>query len=684
MNSQSALFRHSQASFWFVVPRFSLCVVASSALIACGGGVEQTPESALSAQTVLDDGMVQEQRVSGPTSGGAPSNLCSSSDVGNWTAPKPTAFSPTVVMTSLQQPGSRLYYISAATGSDATGQMYFWNGSKIVDASGSSTNASGMVYGTDPMNPSAAVKSYRRWAYVAPRQDPSRDIGSRANFGTPEPGTRGGFPDWWLFKRGETFDLSTDMLSFWNEVDPNMTAVNASLAVSGGRSATERQIVGAYGNPCDVRPRFMHPQAIGFISRFNSQSAPAVFKNVAYLSLHFDGHDRPLGENSTAVTLLYQNKQSTDILFEDMWLDATTVNIGGGYGGQVTFRRSLITDNFGGRSQGIYYDGSRDGRLRIEDSILMRNGFLKDPKLVWPPSGDQVWDIFSRNMYFNGQTNNMSSALVDSVSMLGASGDQFRQGMKVERNFFYQGYVTMGAYGGYPDTEGPTGTLLDNVLQRFQGTGTNNNQGQPGWGIGLTSGAFGVEVARNIVTSAQHAGQGNAFGLSPLSWQCYAHTFHYATRGNNIHHNIFESPDSAPIAVEDGVAGESPAGCANWQFPGVKLNTVSNNVLISPINQASQYVGLGAAAGTNNDTVYSNNLLFSSRASAATAQSWSNPSRTLKTHLKVNGITVTSSDGFDEYYALATQMRKGKWDAKWGSKAMLNHVRSGFNMTRLP
>ena len=625
-----------------------------------------------------------------PATTSSSTSSCGVADVGNWTIPVPSTRDASVPLRSLQQPGSRLFYISAATGSDATGDIYFWDGSRIIDSAGKPADASGNAYGTDPMNPSAAVKAFKRWAYVGPRQDGTQDIGSPGTVGGPQPATRAGFPDWWMFKRGETFDLASDLLSFARQTNPSTNLVYSSLAVPGGRSATERQIVGAYGDVCQPRPRFVHPM-LGFVSLYNNAASPQ-FKNVAYLSLQFDGHDvLPVGTYG-GITLLYQTAASTDILFEDIWLDAAPVNIGSNNGAQITLRRDLITDAFStaGFSHGplgIYYEGASNGVLRIEESILMRNGFSNgDPKtLPWPPTGAQTWDMFSRNLYLNGKTNSMQSGMFDSVSMMGASGDQFRPGMRVERNFFYQGYVSMGAYGGYPDSDGATGTMTDNILQRFLGTGTNSNVGQPGWGMNLTSGAFNVEVARNIVTGAQYAGTGAAFGISPLSWVCYDHTFHYATRYNRVHNNIFESPsDSAPFTISDGVTGESTPGCAQWQPPGVKGNVVSNNVLVSPSGTATAYVPVGAAVGTSNDTAYSGNTFYASRAAAASALGWVNPNRTLKTYMQANGVPVTSIDGFPEYFGVASQLRRGQWQPQWTGKALVNYVRSGFGVPALP
>lgn len=609
-------------------------------------------------------------------------------DVGNWTVPVPTRLNATVPLRSLNQPGSRLYYVSSARGNDKTADIYFWDGSRIVDSKGSPTDANGAAYGTDPMNPSAAVKAFKRWAYVGPRANPLSDIGTPGAVGSPTPATRAGYPDWWMFARGETFDLFEDLLSFERESNPAATIANGSLNVSGGKSATERQVVGAYGNLCLPRPRFTHP-TLGFLTSYTKLGRPAL-KNVAYLSLHFDGHHQlPVGQYG-GITLLYHGAESTNILFEDLWLDAAPVNIGQKSAAQITFRRSLITDAYSkdGKShvQGFYYEGSREGRLRIEESILLRNGFRGDPKaMAWPPSGDQVWNLYNRNMYFHGEINSMQSGVFDSVSMLGTSGDQFRPGVRLERNFFYQGYVSLGAYGGYADTAGATGSILDNVLQRFVASGTLDNRGQPGWGFSLTSGAYGVEVARNIVTGAQHSANESALDISPLSWPCYAHTYKYATRNNRIHSNIFDTGNAVAgsVSVQHGIAGESPLGCSGVIGSGVTGNQVYGNVLINGQSKTSSLKLLGslATALTSTDTVYSNNKMFTNRSAAASTLGWTDANRTLKTYLQSRGVTVTSADGFPEYFERATQMRRGQWKPDFTSRAINTYIRAGFGMT---
>jgi len=621
-----------------------------------------------------------------------------------WSKFTPTTHdTSTFVLTDLQQPGSRIFYISTeegndpAAGEDPTGQIYFWDGTQIVDAAGSATGANEVAYGTDPMNPTGPIKPYKRWSYVAPRRS---GWGTEPmKVGTPWDGTsyrapgQGGtttrheFPDWWLFKRGETFDLHADYLSFAQESTPSLATVQGAggtLAVSGGKSKTQMKIVGAYGNLSKPRPRFINPIAGSFIRHVSTVG----IKHAAYLSLHLDGRGDTKG---AGFVFLYQSAAAENILLEDLWMDGTKGSSIQATSAQITLRRSMFTDAWASREagetghvQGLYTSGNRDARIRIEESIFLRNGFRHgDPAVTgWPPKDTQTYDIYDRNMYLSGECDNMECGVFDSISMIGASGDQFRPGMRIERNFFYQGYLAMGAHGGYPDADGPTGTLLDNVLQRFKGSGTDDNRGHPGWGIELTSGANLVEVARNIVTGAQHEASFYALQLTSLGWFCYSHQFNYPTRNNLIHDNIFDSA-AAPetIRIVDGL-GE---GCDSpWSFPGVTNNQIVNNILINALNSDWAYRPATAAVGTTNDAHVADNTTYLNRDAAARALGWKDPNRTLKTYLETLGYTINSDDGFIEFFNEATQQRKGYWRAELTAYPLVNHIRDGFSMDALP
>ena len=376
--------------------------------------------------------------------------------------------------------------------------------------------------------------------------------------------------------------------------------------------------------------------------------------------------------------------ESTNILFEDIWIDGAQSNFQK-LSASVTIRRSIVTDAFepnGSHVQGIFYSGNRDGILRIEESILMRNGFKSNPKTTaWPPTGDQIWSVYSRNLYLSGETRNMDSQFVDSVSLMGASGDQFRPGMKVERNFFYQGYVLMAASGGYDPAPGPTGTVKSNVIQRFKGSGTNDNRGQPGWGVYLMGGANEVDVSDNIVSGAQHPAEDFAVELNGVDWDCGTRYAWQPTSNNRIHSNILDSGTAkGAIRIKDGAAGK----CADiYRFPGVVGNAVSDNVMINSTLRASSHLQTGGTTWTTTDTAFSNNRLYANRADAAAALGWRDPNRTLKSYLISQGLPVTSSDGYMEYYKLAVDMRRGRWRPELTSRAIANYIRDGFGRAAL-
>ena len=608
-----------------------------------------------------------------------------------WSRFTPATYDTSVYpLTHLEQPGTRLIYISAA-GSDTAAELYFWDGSRIVDSSGSPTGAGGVAYGTDPMDPTGPIKPFRRWPYVAPRRNALEDIGtpwdgtSYLAPGEHRAATRYEFPDWWLFKRGDTFDLHQDYLSFARETNPSVSTISAgTLAVSGGKSDTQCQVVGAWGSLGLSRPRFINATGSSFLSRWSDPQP----KYITWLSLHFDGRGSD-SDRRGGFSFLGQNDEAKGIRFEDCWIDATTGMVIQNTSGWFTLFRCVVTDSYrethSPHVQGIYYYGNRDSRLRIEESILMRNGFGHgDPMTVWPPSGQQYYDIFNRNLYLSGECENMASGLFSSISMMGASGDQFRPGMRIEKNFFYQGYVQMGAHGGYPSGDGPTGTILDNVLLRFKGSGTDDNRGHPGWGFGLTSGAFGVEMARNIVSSAQHEADQYGLTLEALGWYCYSHTYHHATRSNNVHHNIFDTGSAwRAVNVSDGVDNDS-LSCSGWSYPGITGNTISQNCLVNARGIEWENRPHESAAGMSNNTVFSNNRLYDSRSQAAAAEGWPFPDRTLKTYMTSLGEVVTTSDGFLEFFMQARQQRKGYWRSRYASRALVNYFRNGFGMTQLP
>ena len=96
-----------------------------------------------------------------------------------------------------------------------------------------------------------------------------------------------------------------------------------------------------------------------------------------------------------------------------------------------------------------------------------------------------------------------------------------------------------------------------------------------------------------------------------------------------------------------------------------------------------KYSPTSTAAGTKNDTVFKENKVFASRTEAATALGWPDPNRTLKTYMQSLDYTVTSKDGFIEFFKEVKQQRKGNWSEKFTARALVNYYREGFGMKAL-
>ena len=115
----------------------------------------------------------------------------------------------------------------------------------------------------------------------------------------------------------------------------------------------------------------------------------------------------------------------------------------------------------------------------------------------------------------------------------------------------------------------------------------------------------------------------------------------------------------------------------------VTANSIRDNIITNSKGIEWEYLPKGAAIGTGNDTQFRNNTLYSSREEAATAEGWPSSDRTLKTYLEHIGHSVTSSDGFLEFFMEARQQRKGYWREAYTARNVVNYFREGFGWDAL-
>lgn len=226
-----------------------------------------------------------------------------------WIVPTPVPSDiTTYAYTNVLQPGSRLFYLSNIYGvAPALGVYYFWNGSNIVDNTGSTTGVGGVPYGTDPLNPTGPIIAWKHWAACGPAGNTSASLESSWS----EVGIRGAnitvgpvlmldsmtkrrrSPDWWLFKRGEDFDLADDLIDYKTYATSFNTA-ETTLSLMGGKDWRGKQVVGAYGPLSTARPKISNRLGGAMVNRQGDSSgtADAEWKNSLYMDLDLAGYIR--------------------------------------------------------------------------------------------------------------------------------------------------------------------------------------------------------------------------------------------------------------------------------------------------------------------------------------------------------------------------------------------------------
>ncbi|MBD3239432.1 MAG: hypothetical protein GF331_02520, partial [Chitinivibrionales bacterium] len=251
--------------------------------------------------------------------------------------------------------GSKIVFFDRQRGDNAAAEVYWWDGHRIVDSSGSPTNADGTAYGANPLDPNEdAIKPF---AY------PIRDPRLRSHYRVAA-----GYPDLFLLRRGHVHD--TFDIEFW-----------------GGRSETEPMVVAAYGPLADGRaiveqegssPLSQHTHGDTVVKFHQVLAGLEVYGGLSHLGMH-DGCTSP-GAPGVPTWLI-----------EDCRLVNAQMNylpIG------TTVRRSIsaFRRHPDAHNQG-YFTSGFDAATTFDEVIFYKNGYNNDPRANADPSRD----IFSRN-----------------------------------------------------------------------------------------------------------------------------------------------------------------------------------------------------------------------------------------------------------------------------------------------
>ncbi|HEY8945128.1 MAG TPA: hypothetical protein VIM73_12745, partial [Polyangiaceae bacterium] len=223
---------------------------------------------------------------------------------------------------------------------------------------------------------------------------------------------REGHPDWLLFKRGDVWPTG---LGGW---------------VLSGRSASERMVIGAYGE--GERPRFeFEEEGMGV----NGGESPKEYiDNLVFTSLHFSGkrHDpskgTPRGPNPVCVSWL---RGGHDVLFEDMrfeYCGVIVIFFDGFPATRFRFNRCLFLDSYSmgkEHASGLLLHGVKE--MILEENVFDRCG--------WHPAYPAaVPTIFNHCIYWQ-KDGPADGILRNNIIMRGSShGAQMRSSGRVEGN----------------------------------------------------------------------------------------------------------------------------------------------------------------------------------------------------------------------------------------------------------
>lgn len=587
---------------------------ATASRVKVNGVLKASGTTSVSYTPVIDDAAMMvtvEVDYAGPVSTvSMPMPILSD----EWMMPTPIVKDAGFTLTSNSQVGTNIYYIDPVGGvAPNLIQAYGWNGTNIIDSTGSTTGAGGVPYGTDPLNPTGPVVASKYSAAIlldVYGNAPGVRVGG-AGYGPGGPEysattNRRQSSNWYLYKRGTTLDIDDDLTGYiaaCATLGTTSLYTTAGLASLGGASWAARQVFGSYGPTSTERATITKKTGGAMVLR--NPSGVVSWSNVQYMDLIFNGKVRNPGVIPAKAFSMVDGSEGDRVWATGcMTFGCMNTPVQGG-DRHFMFYRTAIIDAFGtagsGHTQGIFSSGlTGNARMQVMDCFMAQNGFRFDPQpireawdsipvfssgtsyadeaLVTAPDG-KIWlargaktpaawtgtgwvvagtnrkpvpeDVFARNNYWSGKFSATEAFVTRSILFPAASGEQLmRDRGRVESNLFYSGYLGAAGGGGHDSGTTMTNQILDNVFFSYSdGTGSN-----PAWNMGLAMGAANSSVRRNIV-SRQLVTGGYSFTLESVAWEGSGYVYKNPVLNNKVEFNILDTGSAAPVSIMDGYRG---------------------------------------------------------------------------------------------------------------------------------
>lgn len=378
---------------------------------------------------------------------------------------------------------SRLIYI-AADGDDA-------NAAAVYSGRGYYLPSDTEI-GDDPYNPSGAIVAYKTaraamkkvrgtgWVETDSEGNEIVSITVRDQKDAPTNSPGSGYPDWVLFKRGDTFPkeedyqspgwalLSGDIGNILGSVcwGDNIIAGGAFRYEAGyprGKSVEEPYVITAWGNPADPRPIIeggftVHGlMAFANISSLDIQATPTNRYGINY------------GNASTINWKAWHKIHVEDCRSQGHGMISIQ---GGGPTTDLTLRRCVYTDgwNAGGHNSSPF-NGLNDGaKLTFEECVFDKNGYKENPDDASKWTATYVSSLslggadgfaedgtgvqptrtwFDRNWYMAGAAGDTLVLRGNLVARTGGGAEQLRSGGLLYKNTFL--FCHDGVINGAPE-----------------------------------------------------------------------------------------------------------------------------------------------------------------------------------------------------------------------------------------
>ncbi len=619
--------------------------------------------------------------------------------------------------------GSKIVFFDKEAGDNESADVYWWDGEQLIDSSGSATNADGEAYGTDPLEPNEdAIKPFAIAAGIRPNAPGDPRLRTHAD---GFEALAGGYPDWFLFRRGQNH----------NQFDG---------AFIGGRSEDEPMVVGAYGPPRDGRALMtfdgegfeFEGEMRGTLNPFDAHNFGAAESMIHHvlLSLELRGLWSHLGAhladspNGGPVTAYAEDCKWT-----------------GGRAGinyppkKFTVRRSILTNRWDADEHNqAYFTNDYENIGTFDEAIFYRNGFKADP-MVDP---DPRRDVFSRSVYQGGGAQ-MGHTYRGIISADGASGGpQMRLGGTCENSLILEGYWFSSTRSNNPSNpwmaeggqSGQSALVRNNVQFVYQyptpadpdPMALSDVAAQPGWGYTLQGASFGAVVENNIISGVMlqeqlGANQSNGSGITLVPEpDMYQDGQVYTMREDVLRGNI---------VYNRGIGLE-----LKGDWTGTEDIVVEDNVFVADRPLLNTTAALGgtdqllvdgnrfyASGDLPPDAIVGDDNAQAGMGDAAKSEDWPDPERTLLQYVteelgmelldweddpfvdpagaseRQAAGEVYDPTGMKTFMAVATNMRKGgrqaapegekpdwngdyAWDERFTGPAVVNWVRAGFGM----